>query len=463
MKISAYQVPDVILTAPRRVFVGLPADFSVAVTLDGVEVPEDQFVVQWSETREDGSWVAGTATKTIVRQTEDYVSMFARVRLVSAPDVEGAWEDARTRTTIVAEKAPRVHISGDKRAEFGKNYTFTASVREPYSGMDIDVLGYWLLPDSSEVEGASLEWSPSEADLEAGSATLTYVAWIDGVDGTEIRESLVVSIWDYVWPDFRVIAYGDGDYSPADIQLRLEPLGLAKLSDLGDVTISWEYPLDAFTLDRNNGDRLYLRNIKPGDHLIKALVSNPAREISTTVEATVETLSPPDWTGTIDVYGDNAYMREPLEVRVRANPEGGHPKDRVETWTWRIAGTEQTVDSSYIRTTLNAGTYPIEAIGKTSYGNTFSVFGSVTVNENKRPSCTVTASDRGYYWSFSANCEDQDGSILSHRWTVNGREMSSTASRMSLTKSEVTPEVSIVGTDDSGADSPVSTWNGEAS
>lgn len=463
IKISAYQVPDVTLEAPRRVFVGIPGTFTVRASVDGVELAEDQFVVQWSDTGEEGTWETGSATKLIQRDTADYVRVHARARLAAAPDLEGAWEEARNRISVVAEKAPRVRIAGDKRAEFGKSYTYTAQVTEPYSGMNVDVQGHWLLPDGSEVEGTSLNWTPSQADLDAGAATLTYVAWIDGVSGTEMRESLAVSIWDYVWPEFRVVVYGGGEYSPADVQLRVEPLGLTKLSTLGNITFAWEYPVEAFTLDRNNGDRLFLRNIKPGMHTIKVTVANAGRGLSSVLEQEVETLTPPSWSGEIDVYGDNQYMREPLEVRLRASVEGGHPRDRVETWTWRIGGHEQTVDSSYIRTVLNAGTYPIEATGQTTFGDVVSLHGSVTVKANQAPNCAITSSDGGYYWSFSANCQDPDGNIREHRWTVNGRVASSTASRMSVTKSDIPPQVSVMGIDDAGTESPVASWTGSDS
>ncbi|MNG22853.1 hypothetical protein D3C84_1073850 [compost metagenome] len=104
------------------------------------------------------------------------------------------------------------------------------------------------------------------------------------------------------------------------------------------------------------------------------------------------------------------------------------------------------------------GTHEIAMQFDTAFGHTVEKREQLVVKQNAAPACSLTVREYDSSWRLYANCTDSDGVIARHNWLVNGEAVGLTGSRISLSRSDAKPEVTLVGVDDAGAESEPVRW-----
>jgi hypothetical protein len=154
-------------------------------------------------------------------------------------------------------------------------------------------------------------------------------------------------------------------------------------------------------------------------------------------------------------------MREPLSVNLRPYVSGGHPKDRVDTYDYKINGVELQSASMYAKVEdLTAGKYIFELLVTSNFGETMFQKQEFEVVKNQIPTCDISWRETVGSYLIYADCDDNDGRVRTFEWTIAGEVRSLASYRLSISKKEGQEPIDIVlrGVDDSGAFSePVKT------
>jgi hypothetical protein len=82
-------------------------------------------------------------------------------------------------------------------------------------------------------------------------------------------------------------------------------------------------------------------------------------------------------------------------------------------------------------------------------------------NGNAVPECTLSSRRSGSGQRFKARCDDKDGYVMNHIWTVNGVAVDTNNSRLNVeVKTTQSVSVTLKGVDDRGAESQMKSWEG---
>mgnify|MGYP000211944689 CR=1 FL=1 len=114
-------------------------------------------------------------------------------------------------------------------------------------------------------------------------------------------------------------------------------------------------------------------------------------------------------------------------------------------------------DRYYTYSTLQEGSHAVRVEVSTDFGETALAETTIDVVSNKPPVCELETSERSTIYTIEALCEDEDGKIKGHTWTIDGYESSTSFKRISIRKStlEGGATVEMYATDDSGDNSNV--------
>jgi hypothetical protein len=310
--------------------------------------------------------------------------------------------------------------------ETGKTATYSATVSTSFNlgSSNLTLGGQWTLPDGTKVPGTTLTWTPSAADLAASSRpTLTYTAWIVGYEAdTTYTGSVQVSLWQYVWPGWRMAVAQGGTIAPANAQFTALPDNPLLVGTLEGLTYTWTVPS---TIRVSGTPTSKLTGIVDygGTYTAQVVVSD-ARGNSTTLSADVTMSDAPPVV--VDLLAQNLskWSHAPILLGVTTKASGGHPLDAVSTWTYSIDGVPQGVaNQSTARFALdNPGSYSVKVDVSTRMGASASKTVVVNVPTNSAPSCApsgVVATNRRSI-ALKANCADADGTIARYTWALNG-------------------------------------------
>jgi hypothetical protein len=453
IEVIAYDTPKVEIEGARTLFVGTEATYTVKVTGPDGE-PMENPVIKWTQDRGETFFHEGD-TLTLTSEEAKRFSMEAWVRDATAPDDD---RYAYTRERVYADfrvvKGPRVFMTGPRVIETGKEYEYLVRLSLPYKGMEGEVEGYFTLPNGEKVEGDTLTYTPTEADLALGSMELLYTAWVKGYrdQGTEASRDIRARVWEYVWPEFNLYMRSSADMAPAEVTARVREIAFR--GQLDEPQYQWEFPEgDAFVVTENRWDDMRTFQInEPGTYPVKVTITD-ARGNVAVLEETLEIGEAPPYVVEINYSASNEYNREPLELRMRPYVTGGHPRDRVESRTDTVDGKEVESSGYSARAVLEKGSHEVGLTIRTRMGKEVTQTMTMDVAENQPPVCSVRIDDRYSSWALYAECEDVDGDMDAFEWTVNGEPVSVRSNRLTLLKSsyeDVLPRVELVGYDDAG-------------
>ena len=453
IEVIAYDTPKVEIEGARTLFVGTEATYTVKVTGPDGE-PMENPVIKWTQDRGETFFHEGD-TLTLTSEEAKRFSMEAWVRDATAPDDD---RYAYTRERVYADfrvvKGPRVFMTGPRVIETGKEYEYLVRLSLPYKGMEGEVEGYFTLPNGEKVEGDTLTYTPTEADLALGSMELLYTAWVKGYrdQGTEASRDIRARVWEYVWPEFNLYMRSSADMAPAEVTARVREIAFR--GQLDEPQYQWEFPeSDAFVVTENRWDDMRTFQInEPGTYPVKVTITD-ARGNVAVLEETLEIGEAPPYVVEINYSASNDYNREPLELRMRPYVTGGHPRDRVEQRIYTVDGKEVESSGYSARAVLEKGSHEVGLTIRTRMGKEVTQTMTVDVAENQPPVCSVRIDDRYSSWALYAECEDVDGDMDAFEWTVNGEPVSVRSNRLTLLKSsyeDVLPRVELVGYNDAG-------------
>lgn len=461
IEVHAFNVPRATIEGPTNAFIGDTAHVSVAAELDGKAVDPKDLAVQWSLDRGE-TWQDGDTTLDIHRDQEERVYINARVRLKDSPaDVDDAYDTPRSRVSFRPIREPRVSIYGDRVIEAGKPVEWRGLARLPYPDMDLEVQGRFILPDGTRVDGDAAEYVARDQDALEGRIEVGYEAWVvgfkdQGAFGTDTRR---INAWKYEWPNWEFYARMRTTQVPADLSLVIRnPGGRARY--LEGVQYEWQIPESVEVTEVRRPESRVLHFTKPGRYTIGAVVTDErghASELTYEVEAE----APDPWKISFRMSKSNAENHAPLELRIIPDIGGGHPYDRVESYQWFINGDEMKDASRYAALDLTEGTYQLTLKIKTSLGQEVEHTETLQVLPNEPPTCSLGSRERGSGWRFTAECDDPDGYVQDHVWTLNGDQLAVSSSRISVrSRQDATVELRLHAIDNGGAESNEVHWQG---
>ncbi|WHQ45849.1 DUF4165 domain-containing protein (plasmid) [Alcaligenes faecalis] len=465
VEITAYDKPMVQVEGPKVMFVGTTATLqartvteSLRIDEDGkrqrvfTEYPQDAVNIDWS--LDNGKTYTHTGNVIeITSNNQERISVWARVRTTHSPENDqNAYTITKSSVEFKAVRPPRIRISGHARVEKGVPYTFTAEATHAYRDMDLPIHGYFTLPDGTRVDSDTAVYIPTEDDVLKGRISTTYTAWIEGFreEGAEHTQEIVSTVWQYVWPKFVIDFSTDAQVAPANLTLRVRPLRLN--GNLEDPTYKWDLPLDAGTVTNANSDTTRQLTInEPGDYAISVTVRDArGNESVVTYPFTIGQAEP--YTIDLNYSASNVYMREPVDITIRPEIRGGHPKDRVEAREFFINGEPLESSRLYARTSLSAGEHEVGLRINTRHGKQEEATLAITVVPNQPPVCQVTHKKSSSAVVVYAECEDPDGRIRDYEWTLNGERVSSSSRSINVGRRTGgdNPVITVTAIDDSG-------------
>ncbi|HDZ9205295.1 TPA: DUF4165 domain-containing protein [Vibrio cholerae] len=460
VSVIAYDKPKISVAGPTTLFIGSEGRYIANLTLNDEDIKDNDAIVEWST---DGGKTYSLTGKSITLSSDDVTRyrLWSRVRSISAPpDDSYAYETSKTSVEFVAVKPPRPRVTGPNLIETGKSYTFKAETSLPYRGMEVSMNGFFTLPNGDTVNGDTVEYTPSEADLSQNSVDIKYTAWIEGYrdKGAEASHSLRTRVWQYVWPKFGMQVRVDANVAPAAVTASVR--AIAFNGKLEEPIYDWDLPKGVIIEDQKQGTlRSFVVN-EPGDYTIKVNIRD-ARGHEFAIEQPLKIGQAAPYVVDLQYSGSNPFEREPLDVLLRPYISGGHPKDRIASRLFSVNGTLIDGGGYYVRTQLGSGEHSIKLKITSEMGHEAEGEVKINVAENKLPACSLSSRETVGSWIVYANCEDTDGRMKSYEWTIAGELKSISSDRLTISKGsyEAMPTISLVGVDDSGGKSEAVTMN----
>ena len=456
VEVIAYLVPQARIKGPANVFIGDTGKFNLT-NVDGTPLDPAGMVIEWSEDR-GTTWTAGGPTYEISRNEAARINLQARLKYADSPDDKRVYKNLRAGVSFRPIRPPRVQIIGPRRPEVGVEATWKVNMMMPYPKMDMTMDGFFIMPDGTETNLKEVNYTPTREDFLAQDKKIGFKAWINGYEdrgGMGLTESRLI-FWSYDWPEWKFTNKMSAIYAPADLTMQVRSMG--EFREFEGLNFEWEIP-PYDTVDMIKDDYAPTRIVRinePGVYQFGVHITDDRGNYSF-IEQEFEFLQPDPWSVKLSWSGDNDFNRAPLGVLLRPSITGGHPKDRIETRAYSVNGEPLESAGDYGRATLDAGTHTARLDIATAMGQ--SAFGTVeiAVEQNQSPTCKISVVEGSTSWVAKATCVDPDGRIDRHLWFVNGIEQAIGSSSISVPKwryPDGMPVITLVGIDNSGAESP---------
>jgi hypothetical protein len=462
IEVHAFNVPQVKINGPSNVFIGDTGRFEAVAKINGEVIDEEAMIFEWSEDNGE-TWTTGGAKYTLTRDEEDRVPLISRIRLKESPeDFEQAINETRMRVAFRPVRAPRPGIYGSSVIESGQEVEWRGMKRAPYPNMDVEVRGHFVLPDGSTYEGEMVSYTGTDEDAAKERIEVKYVAWVEGFEdqGAYAETTKRVRVWEYEWPNWSFYTRSTSSQAPAEVSMRMRSLS-GNTRYLEELTFEWEVPEGVEVIDDYHADGRSFAIKEPGTYPIVVKISD-GRGFESILTENVE-LSPADpWVLGMRLSPSNPDFRAPLSLRLIPDISGGHPRDRLEQYRYYLNGDMISENQRYGSMNLEEGEYQIELEIESSHGITKRESFPVEVLPNLPPTCQLTVRESSSGWRFAAGCQDEDGYIARHVWTLNGEQIATSASRISVTvrgDEPQNPTVTLEAVDNGGARSDTITWS----
>lgn len=346
------------------------------------------------------------------------------VKVMAVIQGSGSDTDGRSETSMgvyVSEfPKPIVYIKKPRTVFVNEPAQFTVTPYVP-SGVDRQLYGRWVLPDDTRETGEEITYTFTSP----GRQVMAYEAWFEGYEEDIVTRTTNIYPIEYVFPDFS-ISTSSGTEGVVPFLTYFRPAGDLRKTTGKTITYSWDFG-DGTTHTANRSTYVYKEYGSPGVYTITLDVVD--EDGNTDHDSIQLTLSEPDPIElSIKPSYSNAYMRAPLNLYTRMYKTGGHPKDRIQSYDWRVNGENASEKSLLYYTLADPGTYNLSLDITTMYEDTASASETVTVNANQAPVCDFTWTDypKSKVTYFAPQCSDPDGRIKMYQWSLgDGTETSS--------------------------------------
>lgn len=386
-------------------------------TINDIYSPSGQVDVMWFV---DGvQYGAGNAiTYTFAEAKRMEVKVMAAVQ-GSGNDPDGQGE---TSMGVYVSEYPKpiVYIKKPRTIFVNEPAEFTVNTYVP-SGVDRQLFGRWVLPDGSYESGDALTYTFTTTGRQA----MSYEAWFEGYEEDIVTRATNVYPMEYIFPDFSIGTYR-GTEGVVPFLTYFRPSGDLRKTAGKTITYNWDFG-DGTTYTSNRATYVYKEYDNPGVYTITLDVAD--EDGNTDSDSVQLTLNEPDPIELIIKPSySNAYMRAPLNMYTRVYKTGGHPRDRIQSYDWKVNGESASDRSLFYYTMADPGTYNLSLDIKTMYDDAASASETVTVNANQAPVCDFTWQDypKSKVTYFSPQCSDPDGRIRMYHWSLgDGTETTS--------------------------------------
>lgn len=464
IRVVAYDKPVIDVEGPTLLFAGATAEFRASTFLehsvinpetrrtDKVRTPFENVVIEWSL---DGgkTWTHEGTTLAIESTEPKRYAVWARVREDIAPaEDRNAWTTVKKSLEFKEVRPPRIRLEGTNVVEVGKNYQFRATVSLPYNNMSEIVEGEFTLPDGTVVQGFTANYTPTDADLQNGQIVVKYDARIVGWEdaGAVASATRTARIWKYEWPEFSMEVRSDTEFAPATLTLRVR--SRTSLSHLENPTYQWIFPSGGVLVTQaGSPTQRQIRISEAGKHPLQVLIRD-ARGNETLLEEIIDVKQPAPYKIDLKYTVSNTAMRNPLEILIRPEITGGHPRDRVASRSYSVNSIPAENAGLYGRAILGVGEHTVRLDITSEHGVKAHGEVVVTVHQNEAPVCTLTSREAKTALRVDADCRDVDGRISTYQWWVNGKQVGVSSKTLSITvkQDEPLPTVTVVAVDDAG-------------
>lgn len=458
--IAAFAIPKVEIDGPSATVIGTPATLTAKVT-NGLDS-----IFRW-EVRDAVTKKVNTYEGHQIRISSDTPQNFG-VTLYAAQADAPMDNNARfSKVTEILRVMPAVMptptITGPRIVEALVPNTWKAQINSPFpAGSDapFTLAGRWVLADGQVVEGAELTYEPQVTDK-----SLIFEAYLKERPEVRAKTTIGLSTWEYKWPVFGLKTSVVTPNAPAYVRFQLVPQNYSDISALHGEPLSyqWELPPNVVLRDGSlTGTGIVLELTQAGQYQVRGKISDTRGNVTDILSDIVNVLPPKDIR--LDLYTtiNDRWNRAPSTVNVRVTASDLAANDGVKTIRYLVNDAE--VGSGPTNAFLNIdrpGQYTITVEVTTINGRKASKSTTVTLVNGPKPTCKLTAVGDGVRsLSLTASCTATEGSIMSHRWKVNGMDSPVTATSISFTSAQLAAgisDVSVTATNDKGQ-TGAATW-----
>lgn len=459
VNVISYKEPNVTLDAPRNAFIGSEAKVRIISRDKDEELDPLGLEIEWSLDGE--SWESGGVEYSVTSDIQQRVPAYVRVRPANTPEgVPSIYTSMSTRVAFQELRQSRARILGPTRIEAGSEVQFQALNRAPYTDMDVELEGYFLLPDGTRIDGDDITFVPTLDDVRMDRPMITYVNWIKGYEG-EIPQTTTdkrLRVWNYQWPTWGMNMNVSTLQAPATMSIRVRPTK-GRARNLEGLDYQWELP-DGVQINQDRyPERRDVTIDEPGTYTIRVHLSDDRGNRETLLQ-TVEVTEPDPWEVNFMVRYSSEERTAPLGIYMRPYVNGGHPEDRASRYSYYING-EYYTEGRVLRADLNEGSNTITIAFDTEFGEKVEHDFEVAVLPNTPPICDIHTRDYGGgRWRLQSDCVDPGGEIVQRIWTVEGQQLPFGNRRITIQSEEgqARPIVTLRAIDNGGLESVPVVW-----
>jgi len=440
--VNGYRKPAVTITGDKFVYVKETREYSIK----DVYSPSGPVDVTWN-IDEDQAGTGESINYTFNEAKKVLITVTARVK--GSGDDPDALGVNYYNVYVNDYPLPRISVTKPYLIFINEPVTMTAKVYVQ-SGLDKQLYGRWVLPDNSYLEGDTLIYTFTSTDIQF----IKYEAWFEGHEGNIASRIIQVRPREYVFPDFNLWSYS-GPEGVVPHYALFKADGDMRKAVGKKITYNWDFgDGTTFTSQRSR----YARKVYdyPGSYTISLQAIDQDGNVDN--ESYPVTLTYPDPIKvSIRKSVTNRYNKAPLGVFLTVLKSGGHPRDRISAYSWKL-GDEPLSDRYSASARMESpGEYNLSLDISTKYGYSSSTTEKITVNANKPPVTEYTWEDRPSYkiTYFTANCTDSDGRIVKYNWDFGNGQSSMQYRPYLQYKSSGTYPVTLTCNDDSGSNTSV--------
>lgn len=416
VEVTAFNTPTISIIGPSVMYYGETQEFRV---LDrGEEIDGSGGIIEWSYDGE--SWVEGSNVLShTVNEGDTSFRLYVRMRYEDTDSVDrSAYDSARKSINVKPPSPPNILIKGPFHSEVGKEVTFSARTTSRYAGTISALVGEWLLPDGTVVEGNDLTITVP-ADWEGNTIQLKFKAWHDGLQAsTTAEKSFTTNGWKYEFPDYNFVVRQQTKFAPSQMQIFAQR---ERVSYPDSINFETEFlPLSDMTLEYEGRSSARFLATEAGVHTVRVRVRDSrGNEVDFIETIEVVEADPPEVT--FRTSFNNTKKREPLDVIINAGVRLQHYQDRVNSYQWYVDG-NLTSDTNARANVfgLAQGEHVIKLVATSDHGHVAEEEYVVNVIDNVTPTCQPRWRVYAYYTRIDSMCTDTDGRMTLYEWEVDG-------------------------------------------
>lgn len=433
--LQAFAIPSFSLKAPGVVQANRPVTLEVEAD-EGFDATYTWRLITTSGFTDVGADTGKTFTFTPTELKNYVVEVSGRA--ADAPDNPSANVTKTIGIKAVNPLAARATIVGPTYLEAGKSYTYKATINDVVpttSNKAYKVLGYWMLPDGTRVDGTELSFTP-----RTGDTTLSYYTYVEGYPEETTVATLGFKAWTYTWPtNWRIRLQPTLLDVPAVVKFFVEAPDFDLKSLNGEpLTYTWALPPDVtrssgtdtagtFSITRNGSYQLAVQVSDTRGNVVNVMSDEftilPAAMVKT--QATV-----------VSKYGTNFYAPGSYYVSLKiAEMPRGDSFLRNEVLINGAKVGEFTGSGHYIAF-ADPGSYEVTVRTITKAGNYGEQVLTIPVAEAPVPQCEIKQAATTSGTLLSPLCTVAVGYVKSLTWTyrLDGAEQRATSKSFLVTK-----------------------------